>query len=122
MIGISTSTTIFLRSGHTDLRKSFGGLAEIVEEDLKRSILDGELFLFCNKSKKLLKAIYWDGSGLCVLAKRLEGGRYSWPTTNEKAKEITYAELSMLLEGLDFKASQHRSWYRRRPTMKETIV
>ncbi len=122
MIGISASTTIYLRSGYTDLRKSFIGLAEIVEGELDRSILNGELFIFCNKSKKLLKAIYWDGSGLCVLAKRLEAGTYSWPLTKDKAKEITYAELTMLVEGLDFMASQHRLWYRRRPDERQKIV
>ena len=120
MLAIGTGVRVFLKCGVTDLRKSFGGLVQLVEEELERNILDGELFLFCNRNRKLLKAIQWDGSGLCVLAKRLEGGCYFWPPTKSEAKEITYAELTMLIEGLDSKATAHRSWYRRRPLTKST--
>ena len=115
MIGLGAGTRIYLRCGVTDLRKAFDGLARIVEEDLSRSITDGEFIVFCNRTRNRLKAIYWDGSGLCLFAKRLEGGRFAWPDSRESAREVTSAELSMLLEGIDFRNATHRVWYRRRP-------
>ena len=115
LIGPGAGTRIYLRCGVTDLRKAFDGLARIVEEDLCRSITDGDFILFCNRARNRLKAIYWDGSGLCLFAKRLEGGRFAWPDSKEIAQEITSAELSMILEGIDFRNATHRAWYRRRP-------
>ena len=120
MIGLGAGTRIYLRCGVTDLRKAFDGLARIVEEDIRRNILDGEFIVFCNRARNRLKAIYWDGSGLCLFAKRLEGGRFAWPQSAEAAREITSAELSMLLEGIDFRNTTHRLWYRRRPVGKAT--
>ncbi len=118
MIGLGAGTRIYLKCGVTDLRKSFDGLTKIVEEDLSRNITDGELIVFCNRARHRLKAIYWDGSGLCLFLKRLEGGRFAWPNSVESAKEITSAELAMLLEGIDFRNATHRVWYRRRPVAK----
>ena len=73
------------------MRKAFDGLAKIVEDDLRRNILDGEIVLFCNRARNRIKGIYWDGSGLCLFAKRLEGGRFAWPQSAIAAKEITPA-------------------------------
>ena len=115
MIGPGNGARIYLRCGPTDLRKAFDGLARVAEEELRRDILDGELVVFCNRARNRLKALYWDGSGLCLFAKRLEGGRFAWPQSRERAKEITSAELTMLLEGIDYRATTHRLWYRRRP-------
>lgn len=115
MIGLGAGTRIYLRCGVTDLRKAFDGLAQIVETDLARNLTDGDFVVFCNRARNRLKAIYWDGSGVCLFAKRLEGGRFAWPDSREAAKEITSAELSMLLEGIDYRNATHRAWYRRRP-------
>jgi transposase len=115
VIGLGAGARIYLRCGTTDLRKAFDGLAGIVEHELGRDLYAGELILFCNRAHTRLKAIYWDGSGLCLFAKRLEAGTFSWPESTEAAKEITSAELSMLLEGIDLRSAKHRVWYRRRP-------
>ena len=115
MIGLGSGTRIYLRCGVTDLRKAFDGLTQIVESDLSRKITDGDFILFCNRAKNRLKGIYWDGSGVCLFAKRLEGGRFAWPISKEQAKEVTSAELAMLLEGIDFRDKTHRVWHRRRP-------
>lgn len=120
MIGLGAGTRIYLRCGVTDLRKAFDGLARIVEEDLRRNITDGDFVLFCNRARNRIKAIYWDGSGLCLFAKRLEGGRFAWPQSKLAAEEVTPAELSMLLEGIDFRNTTHRVWYRRRPISKKS--
>jgi transposase len=121
VIGLGAGTRIYLRCGVTDLRKAFDGLAHIVEEDLSRNITDGDFVIFCNRAQNRLKAIYWDGSGLCLFAKRLEGGRFAWPQSKTAAEEITPAELSMLLEGIDFRNTTHRVWYRRRPISKKPV-
>ncbi len=115
MIGLHSGTRIYVRCGVTDMRKAFDGLAKIVEDDLRRNILDGEIVLFCNRARNRIKGIYWDGSGLCLFSKRLEGGRFAWPQSAGEAQEITPAELAMLLEGIDFRTGTHRKWYRRRP-------
>lgn len=119
MIGLGVGTRIHLRCGITDLRKSFDGLTQIVESDLGRSITDGDVVLFCNRACTRLKAIYWDGSGLCLFLKRLEAGKFAWPQSNEAAQEVTWAELSMVLEGIDFRNATHRAWHRRRPIEKK---
>ena len=119
MIGLGAGTRIYLRCGVTDLRKAFDGLTRIVEEELLRAITDGDFVVFCNRSRNRLKAIFWDGSGVCLFAKRLEGGRFAWPQSKAAALEITSAELSMLLEGIDFRNTTHRAWYRRRPISKK---
>lgn len=121
MIGLAQGTRIYLRCGPTDLRKSFDGLTRIVEEDLGRDILDGELVFFCNRGRNRVKGVYWDGSGLCLFAKRLEDGRFAWPQSAEAAREITPAELTMLLEGIDFRNARHRLWNRRRPISKRPL-
>ncbi|MFQ5507170.1 MAG: IS66 family insertion sequence element accessory protein TnpB, partial [Planctomycetota bacterium] len=115
VIGPGAGTRIYIRCGVTDLRKAFDGLTRIVEEELGRSITDGDFIVFCNRARNRLKAIYWDGSGVCLFAKRLEGGRFAWPSSKKASEEITAAELSMLLEGIDFRNATHRVWYRRRP-------
>jgi len=119
MIGPGTGTLIYLRCGVTDLRKAFDGLTRIVEEELSRDITDGQLVVFCNRARNRLKAVYWDGSGVCLFAKRLEDGRFAWPDSKDAAVEITAAELAMLLEGIDFRKATHRLWYRRRPVDKK---
>jgi len=115
MIGLHPGARFYLRCGSTDLRKAFDGLAAIVEEDLGYDLFDAVVVLFCNRARNRLKGIYWDGSGLCLFAKRLESGTFSWPDNAEEAREITPAELSMLLEGIDLRTARHRLWYRRRP-------
>lgn len=121
MIGLGSNTRVFLCCGATDLRKSFDGLAQIAEEELKRNLYHGDLILFCNRRRNRIKSVYWDGSGLCLFAKRLEGGSFSWPGSRQQVKELTRAELGMLLEGVDFRQARHRKWYRRRPIDEELM-
>ena len=80
LIGLNPGAQFYLRCGPTDLRKAFEGLASIVEDELKRDLYDAVVVLFCNRARNRFKAIYWDGSGLCLFAKRLEAG---WRATPE---------------------------------------
>jgi len=102
MIFDLNKTRIFLRPGHTDLRKAVNGLSAIVQESMKQDPFSGSAYLFCNRERKLLKAIYWDKTGFWLSQKRLEKDRFPWPENENEARELTTEELQMLLAGVDF--------------------
>jgi transposase len=93
---------IFVRPGATDMRKHINGLAAIAESTMKQSPLTGNLFLFSNRQKTVLKVVYWDRNGFCLWMKRLEKDRFSWPDDDTAAREITRDEVTMLMRGIDF--------------------
>ena len=101
---------IFIRPGITDLRKAVNGLAVIIEQQMTGEPFNGNMYLFCNRDRKLLKAIYWDKNGFWLNQKRLEKDKFPWPMTDEAAQELSAEELKMLLKGIDlFKA--HKPLY-----------
>jgi transposase len=104
MIPVPAGVRVWLAAGHTDMRKGFDGLALLVQEKLKRDPHGGQLFVFRGKRGDLIKLIWHDGQGLCLFAKRLERGRFIWPTTQGEAVTITAAQLGYLLEGIDWRA------------------
>lgn len=83
-----------------DMRKGFDGLTAVVEQKLSRNLLSGELFLFVSRNLIRAKVLYWDGTGLCVFAKRLEQGRFArlW-SESESTVQLTMNELQLFLEG-----------------------
>lgn len=93
---------IFIRPGSTDMRKQINTLAAHVEETMKKSSLNGDLYLFCGKDRSRIKVLYWDRNGFCLWQKRLEKDRFPWPKGEEDARELTAAEFRMLLRGIDF--------------------
>ena len=93
---------IYVRPGYIDMRKQINALSVYVEETLKNSPLNGDLYIFCGKSRRLMKILYWDRNGFCMWQKRLERDKFPWPLDEEEVKEITANELSMLLDGIDF--------------------
>ena len=101
IIDLST-VKIFLRPGHTDLRKAVNGLAMIVEQEMEGEPFSGNVYLFCNRERKLLKAVWWDKTGFWLSQKRLEKDKYPWPETGEAVRELGSNELLMLLSGIDF--------------------
>jgi transposase len=112
MIGLPAETRVWLASGLTDMRRGFDGLAVQVQEVLKRDPHCGHLFVFRGKSGRLIKVLWHDGQGMCLLAKRLERGRFVWPSTAPREGEqrtvtITSAQLGYLLEGIDWRLPQH---------------
>lgn len=109
MMGLPAGTRIWLAAGVTDMRRGFDGLAAIVQERLAGDPFSGHLFVFRGKRGDLVKLLWWDGDGLCLFAKRLERGRFIWPQAREGAVHLTAAQLSMLLEGIDWRRPQ-RSW------------
>ena len=93
---------IYIQPGHTDMRKQINGLAVLVDEVLKKDPLNGSLYMFCNKSRRRLKILYWDRNGFCLWLKRLEQDRFPWPKNRDEVLEITEKEFFMLLDGIDF--------------------
>jgi transposase len=112
MIAIPSGVQVWLATGHTDMRKGFDGLAVLVQEVLKRDAHKGHLFVFRGRRGGLIKVLWHDGQGMCLFAKRLERGRFIWPSTvardsAERAVTITPAQLGYLLEGIDWRLPQH---------------
>jgi len=93
---------IYLRPGVTDMRKAVNGLSAIVQEAMQHDPFSGSVYLFCNRERKLIKAVYWDKTGFWLSQKRLEKDKYPWPQDESGARELTAEELQMLLAGIDF--------------------
>jgi transposase len=94
--------TLFVKPGDTDMRKAINGLSLIVQEEMKKDPFSKALFLFRNKTGRILKILYWDRNGFCLWQKRLEKDRFPWPQTRKEAEGITEEELRLLLKGIDF--------------------
>jgi transposase len=93
----------------TDMRKGFDGLSALVQTTLKLDPHAGALFVFRGKRGDRVKVLWWDGQGLCLFSKLLERGRFIWPQAKYGSVSLTSAQLSMLLEGIDWRAPV-RSW------------
>ena len=98
MIGVGSPSQIFLYQGATDMRKGFDGLAGIIRGELDDDPMNGTLFVFLNRPRNMVKALYWDRDGFALWSKRLERGRFAPP--KEDGGTIDRAELSLLLEGV----------------------
>lgn len=98
MIGLPRGLSVFAHDEPTDMRKSFNTLSALVEHQMKRDLLEGDLFLFVSRDRKRAKVLYFDGTGLCLLAKRLEQGQFSAPW-KQRRKEMTLTELALFIEG-----------------------
>jgi transposase len=114
VFGLGLATKIYVAVEAVDMRKGFEGLYGLVHDRLCHDPLSGHLFLFTNKTKTRLKALVWDGSGLWVCSKRLEKGRFRWPTAEGRhSVTMRSEELAMLVNGLDVKQARQRNWYRK---------
>jgi transposase len=103
MIGLPSGTRVWLAAGATDMRKGFDGLSALVQTVLRHDPFSGHVFAFRGRRGDLVKLLWWDGDGLCLYAKRLERGRFVWPRTEQGMTVLTPAQLSMLLEGIDWR-------------------
>lgn len=103
MIPLPPSTRIYLACGATDMRKGMGGLAVLAQQALHKNPHCGALFAFRGKRGDLVKLLWYDGQGLCLFSKRMDRGRFVWPVTKTGKVSLTSAQLSMLLEGIDWR-------------------
>ena len=111
MLQIAPQMRILVAIEAVDLRKGIDGLAELCREKLLADPFSGCLFVFVFRGRRgdLIKLLWWDGDGLCLFAKRLERGRFVWPKTDNGTVALTRAQLSMLLEGIDWRQPA-RTW------------
>lgn len=103
MIALPASARVWLACGATDMRRGMPGLALLVQEGLGRDPHAGDLFVFRGRSGSLLKILWHDGVGVSLYAKRLENGRFIWPTPKDGSVAISTAQLAYLLDGIDWR-------------------
>jgi transposase len=103
MITIPVNTKVYLSPGNTDMRKSINTLSILVDQSLAKNPFSGNLYVFCNRHKNIIKILYWDRNGFALWQKRLEKARFYWPETVKEAEEISFRELGWLLEGIDIR-------------------
>jgi transposase len=104
MIGPPAGVRVFLACGATDMRKGMIGLAMLVQQGLSEDPFSGALFAFRGRRAGLIKVLWHDGIGLCLLTKRLERAQFIWPTTSTGAVTLSAAQLATLLEGCEWRA------------------
>jgi transposase len=104
---------IFIRPGRTDLRKAANGLAGIIEQQMEGEVFSGNVYLFCNRDRKLLKALWWERNGFWLSQKRLEKDTFPWPNTSEAVQELSGEQLNMLLAGIDFFHAHKTLYYQK---------
>jgi transposase len=116
MLSFAGSLRVFLAVEPCDMRKGFEGLCGLVGEKLQEDVRSGALFVFINKRHSRLKVLYFDGTGLWLMTKRLEEGTFAWP----KLEEIGAAKLAlrpeafaMLTDGIDLRGAKLRPWFER---------
>ena len=102
MISLPAGTRIWIAAGVTDMRRGFHGLSAQVQTVLEQQPLSGHVFVFRGRRGDIVKVLWFDGDGLCLLAKRLERGRFVWPQASSGTVSLSRAQLSMLLEGIDW--------------------
>jgi transposase len=104
MIAPPSGLRVYLACGATDMRKGMTGLAMLVQEGLAQNPFDGSLYAFRGRRGNLVKLLWHDGIGLCVLSKRLERGYFIWPMTGSGTVSLTAAQLATLMEGCEWRA------------------
>ncbi|MFQ5939808.1 MAG: IS66 family insertion sequence element accessory protein TnpB [Alphaproteobacteria bacterium] len=109
MIPVPAHTKVWLAAGKTDMRKGFNSLSALAEQVLAQDPFSGYLFVFRGARGDLIKVIWWDGQGACLFSKRLERGRFVWPSPAHGKVSVTPAQLAMLLEGIDWRMPA-RTW------------
>lgn len=115
MLAFPHSVRIFVAVEPVDMRKQYGGLWTAAQTQLSEDPKSGAVFCFINKERTRLKLLYWDGTGVWVLAKRLEQGRFSWPAPGEAKRKLSLAPeaLALLIGGVELKHGSLKPWYER---------
>jgi transposase len=109
VIPVPSGVRVWLATGATDMRRGMNSLALQVQQVLERNPHEGDLYVFRGRRGDLLKILWHDGLGMSLYAKRLERGRFIWPTPTDGAISITAAQLGDMLEGIDWRNPQ-RTW------------
>jgi transposase len=114
MLSFHSTLKVFVATAPCDLRLSFNGLWAAAQQQLGEDPRSGALFVFGNRRRNRLKILFFDGTGVCVLAKRLEEGTFAWPqSAGEPSAKLRLAPqaLQLLLDGVDLRTGARRAWY-----------
>lgn len=103
MIGPTGAVRVMVATKAVDFRKGAEGLSALVREAMSSDPFNGTVYVFRAKRADRIKLIFWDGTGMCLYAKRLEDGKFQWPSLGDSIMRLTAAQLSALLEGLDWR-------------------
>ncbi|MBV8830197.1 MAG: IS66 family insertion sequence element accessory protein TnpB [Acidobacteriaceae bacterium] len=109
MFSFPAGARIWVAAGVSDLRRGFTGLSAVAQTVLEQAPFGGHVFVFRGWRGDLIKLLWWNGDGLCLFAKRLERGRFIWPQAASGTVSLTWAQLSMLFEGIDWRRPA-RTW------------
>lgn len=111
MLNEAAVNHVYLAQGNTDLRKSIDGLAALVQQEFELDPFSPNLFVFCNRQRDKLKILYWDQNGFWLYYRRLERGKFQWPSVQSKSipLKITRRQLNWLLDGLSLEQKQAHS-------------
>ena len=107
MISIPSGVRVWIATGRTDMRRGMTGLALQVQESLRRDPHAGDLFVFRGTGGKLIKILWHDGLGMSLYAKRLERGRFIWPSVTDGAVAISASQVAYMLDGIDWRNPVH---------------
>lgn len=102
MMSPMTNVQVLVATKPVDFRKGPDGLAAYVQEQMQTNPFSGTVYVFRSRRADRVKLLWWDGTGVCLLSKRLEGGQFRWPKIDDGVMRLSAAQLSALLEGLDW--------------------
>lgn len=111
MMPAAISGKVYLAVGSTDMRKAINGLSILVEQAMDLDPFSGDLFVFCNRKRTIIKILYWDHNGFCLWHKRLEEHTFAWPEAGDETVMIGSKQLGWLLAGLDYTSAHKRLRY-----------
>lgn len=106
MIPIPSGCRVWIAMGHTDMRRGMQGLALQVQEQMKRDPHAGDLYVFRGRRGDLVKILWHDGVGLSLYAKRLDRGKFVWPSAKDGVVSISASQMACMLEGIDWRNPQ----------------
>jgi transposase len=122
MLSFTGGLRVFVALEACDMRKGFEGLSGLVGEQLQENLRSGALFVFSNRRRTRLKILYWDGTGLWLMTKRLEAGTFSWPkdTEGKKKLQLRPEAFAMLTDGVELRGGKLLPWYERQESEKSS--
>jgi transposase len=111
LIAVDSRTRVWVHREPVDMRKQYDSLWALATHAMKRNVFDGELFVFIGRTRRRAKVLYWDGTGLCLLQKRIERGRFiaPWERKSDEPLTLTTVELALLLQGCEWVATTRLS-------------
>ncbi len=112
MVPLPLCKKVYLYREGVDMRKSFDGLAGLALEKMGKDPLVGDLFVFLNRRRSMVKMLFWDESGYCIVAKRLEKGTFEQPLTGTSITPLRMSDLHLILEGVKLSGISYRSRFR----------